>query len=152
MTNLYYKLFLILLLLINFSCIEESISVDETESFTNSGLLLRELEERGDFINSAEFPALVDADSVYSFFNEYIIIDVRSPEDFSTGHIINSVNVTKEDLYDYVTNLKTDNKKILLVSNTGQAAAYYLTLLRYADIQNIYSLRFGIAVWNRDFA
>ena len=86
------------------------------------------------------------------FINEYIIIDVRPQSEFADGHIINSINVTKENLYDYVTNLNTGGKNILLVSNTGQAAAYYLTLLRYAGVQNIYSLKYGIAVWNNHFA
>ena len=142
----------IIILLLNMSCIDENIPVEATMEFQNSALLLGEFEERGDFINSNEFPALVDADTVYQNLDRYIIIDVRQPDEYKDGHITNSINVVNENLYEYVTNLETNGKKILLVSNTGQAAAYYLTLLRYAGIKNVYSLKFGIGIWNSHFA
>jgi len=140
------------MLIIISGCLEENISVTATEDFNNSALLLRELEERGDFINSPEFPALVSAESVYNAFNSYIIIDIRPKIEYDNGHIINSINVNSDELYEYATKIDAGTKSILLVSRTGQAAAYYLTLLRYAGIKNIYSLKFGIAVWNNYFA
>lgn len=142
----------IITILINLSCIEDNVPVESTKDFEESALLLRELEERGDFINTNEFPALVTAENVYKNMDNYIIIDVRGPEEYSSGHIPNSVNITNDDLFDYTTNLETNGKMILLVSNTGQAAAYYLTLLRYAGVKNIYSLKFGISVWNKELA
>jgi rhodanese-related sulfurtransferase len=40
----------------------------------------------------------------------------------------------------------------VLISRNGQASAYYSTLLRLAGFNNVYSLKFGMASWNQDFA
>jgi len=152
MRQIYFIFIISIIVIANLRCIEENIAVNSTEELDNSALLLREFEERGDFINSDEFPALISADSVFTELDNFTVIDVRNLSDFLQGHITNSVNVTKENLYDYVAGLENNKNKILLVSNTGQAAAYYLTLLRYAGFKNVYSLKFGIAVWNDNFA
>lgn len=153
MQNTFNKLLLVFILIIQLNgCIDEETSSPIIKEFESSAVLLSELENRGDYINSSEFPALVEADEVYNNLANYIIIDVRSPEDFNNGHIPRSINKNNNDLFQFIKNLETGGKKILLVSKTGQAASYYLCLLRYAGIKNIYSLRFGIAVWNNDFS
>lgn len=134
------------------SCFDEAVNTASDVNHDESALALYLLEESGDFINSNEFPAAINADEVNSSLGNFIIIDVRSANDFNDGHIPGSINKANAELFDYVRNLQPGNKKILLVSKTGQAAAYYLTLLRYVGIKNIFSLRFGIAVWNNDFS
>jgi len=153
MQNNFNKILCVFIILIQLNaCIDEETSSPIIKEFESSAVLLSELENRGDYINSSEFPALVEADEVYNNLSNYIIIDVRSPEDFHNGHITGSINKSNNDLFQYIKNQETGGKKILLVSKTGQAASYYLCLLRYAGIKNIYSLRFGIAVWNNDFS
>ena len=42
--------------------------------------------------------------------------------------------------------------KIVIISESGQSAAYYTALLRLGGFNNIYSMEYGMAVWHQDFA
>lgn len=142
---------LIILLITLNACLENQISPPSTEDFQAASLLLGEIESRGDFINSPEFPAILDAETVFNNFSEFYIIELRSTDDYNNGHLINSIRLDNKQLLEHIKSIDKQ-KKILLVSNTGQSSAYYTALLRLFGYENIYSLNFGIASWNDDFS
>ena len=132
-------------------CIEnDSLQPNLTKEFETNALILKELENRDVFLNTKEFPALIDADTLFKYINDYNIIDVRNAESFQKGHIPNSVNINNSELFDYVVNLNP-SKPIVIVSITGQASAFYNALFRVYGLKNTFSLKFGIAGWNKKF-
>ncbi len=119
------------------------------------GLLVQYLEENGNFINT-EAPALVLAEEIKENLanKKYLVIDTRSESWFAYGHIKNSVNVAPAELLNYFEKKITPANfdKITIVCYSGQAAAYYTSLLRLAGYNNAYSLKWGMSSWSDEFA
>jgi len=122
---------------------------------SESGLLVQYLEEHGNFINT-EAPALVMADEIKNNLTnkKYLVIDTRSESWFAYGHIKNAVNVAPAELLNYFeTKITPANfDKITIVCYSGQAAAYFTSLLRLAGYNNAYSLKWGMSSWADEFA
>ncbi len=140
----------VFLILIFTSCIEESIIEVTPEGISQSEKLLRHIEANSNFIASTDYPAIITANELQANLASYLVVDVRSESDFNNGHIPGAINIPNNDLFEYV--IEMNNRPIVLVSLTGQASAYYTTLLRVYGVENIFSLRFGFAVWNSDFS
>lgn len=134
-------------------CIDDNITPPLTGDLNLTAEMLVYFEGNGDFANSYEAPALVNAEEVYANLNSYLIIDIRQLEDFAEGRIEESVNVPIVGLYNYFENLNTSNyPKIILISKNGQSSAYFTCLLRLAGFKNVYTMNFGLASWNEYFA
>lgn len=148
-----FKFFTVILILILNSCLEDVIPPPFTGELEGAAEVLRYVESKGDYINTIEAPALIEAEDVYSNLNNYIIIDVRPHSDFLQGHIENSVNVPENRILSFVDSVYDDGiKKIIFVSKNGQSSAYYVSLLKLIGYKNIFSMNFGLAVWNEFFA
>ena len=122
---------------------------------TETELLLKDLKENGDYVNSKEFPSLIKASIVNeSLGKNILVIDLRSPKDFSAGHIKGAVNKKLEDLPAYFeTGIKPfEFDKIIMVSEDGQISSYATCLLRLMGYGNVYSMRWGMSAWNSKFA
>jgi rhodanese-related sulfurtransferase len=119
------------------------------------GLLVQYLEENGNFINT-EAPTLLLAEEIKDNLanKKYLVIDTRSESWFAYGHIKNSVNVAPTELLNYFEKKITPANfdKIAIVCYSGQAAAYYTSLLRLAGYKNAYSLKWGMSSWANEFA
>ena len=126
------------------------VSVDpETE------LLLKDLAENGDYVNSREFPSLIKASVVFESLGSNIqVIDLRVPAQYADGHIQGAVNKRFEDLPDYFeTGIKPFEKdKIILVCEDGQISSYAASLLRLMGYGNVFAMRWGMSAWNRKYA
>ena len=136
-----------------YSCIDDNITPPLTGDLGNTEEMLVYFEEQGDFVNSFLAPALVNAEEVYSNLNSYLVIDIRRPEEFATGHIEGSINVQYDSLYDFLNN--SDHSiysKIILVSKNGQSSSYYTCLARLAGFDKVFTMNFGLASWNEFFA
>ncbi|MGE5680783.1 MAG: rhodanese-like domain-containing protein [Bacillota bacterium] len=134
-------------------CLENNVIPKFDFSSENSTEMLVYFETHGDLINSLDAPWLISASNLNNMTDHYLIIDTRSTEQFRIGHIQKAVNVNCRNLLRYI----QDNdiakfEKVVIISASGQASAYYTTLLRLAGYQNIYSLEFGMASWNKDFS
>ena len=99
-------------------------------------------------------PSIVDVDDVNNNLNSYLIIDVRTNEEYISGHIPGAINVQNDSLIEFVNSTKNilQYPKVVIVSSDGQASAYYTCLLRLYGISNVYSLNFGMALWNKAFS
>ncbi len=151
--NKYCTITIISIFILFSGCIKDSITPPLTGELNPVAKMLVYFEEQGDFANSPQAPALVNADEVYTNLSSYLIIDIRSPSDFSEGHIEGSLSLQSDSLYNYFENLDTDNySKIILVSKNGQSSAYFVCLLRLAGFNNVYTLNFGLAAWNEHFS
>jgi len=120
-----------------------------------TSLLLKELEETGDYVNSQNYPSLIKASIVHEGIGSNIhIIDIRSSDLFKKGHIKGAVNKKFSDLPEYFqSGIKPfEYEKIIMVCNSGASASYATSLLRLMGYGNVYAMRWGMSSWNNEFA
>lgn len=120
-----------------------------------TALLLKDLKENGDYVNSQVFPSLIKASIVSESLDKNIlVIDLRSSKLFSEGHIKGAVNKKFEELPGYfetgITPFKYD--KIIIVTEDGQISSYTTSLLRLMGYGNVYAMRWGMSAWNNRYA
>lgn len=146
------KIILVLTLIFH-GCLEDITPPPFIGELNTSAQMLLYFESNGDFINSNLAPPLVDANDVNNNLNEYLIIDLRTKDDFLAGHISNAINKSFDSLYTFIEdNYDSTYSKVILVSKNGQSSAYFATLLRLAGFDKVHSLNYGMASWHIDFA
>ncbi|MCB9000213.1 MAG: rhodanese-like domain-containing protein [Bacteroidales bacterium] len=129
--------------------------VAEVKPKTEVDLLLDYLAETGDYVNSRKFPSMIKPETVFEGLDSSMyIIDLRSPEQFKKGHIKGAANVQFSDIPSWFENqIKPyEYDKIVLVCDHGQKSSYTTQLLRLMGYGNVYSMRWGMAAWNKDCA
>jgi len=91
------------------------------------------------------------ADAVRLINKGALVVDVRKPEDFSAGHIVNARNVPLERVQqdDDAIN-KQKNKILLAVCADGTSSGRAAGALRKAGYENAFSLKGGLAGWRAD--
>ncbi len=120
-----------------------------------AALLLQQLRDQGDYVNSRQFPSMIKPETVFAELDSNIlIIDLRRAEYFEGGHIKGAVNVRMEKLLDYFENdiIPFRFDKIILVCYAGHLSGYATNLMRLMGYGNVYSMRWGMGGWNADFA
>ncbi len=148
-----FRLLLIIIFPLFFlSCLTDSDPIEIDMNLSDNLILLQYLESKGDFINDIIGPMTFDADIVNSGLNFFKIIDLRAEQKYLNGHIPNSVNVSRDSIFNYVENNIPDSILVVLVSESGQLSGYISSLFWLAGYNNIYSLTFGMASWHSDFA
>jgi rhodanese-related sulfurtransferase len=118
-------------------------------------LLLKDLEENGDYVNSQYFPSLIKASVVNEEIGKKnLILDLRNPGDFSKGHIQGAVSKQFSDLPEYFeTGIRPfEYDKIILVCEDGQVSSYTASLLRLMGYGNVFAMRWGMSGWNKSYA
>ena len=95
---------------------------------------------------------ITTAEAVYSNMedgddsNDYYIIDIRSAEDYATGHIEGAVNST---LANVLTTAEAANgHNVLVTCYTGQTAGHAVTALRLSGYPTAKVLKWGMCSWN----
>lgn len=63
-----------------------------------------------------------------------LILDVRTPGEFASGHIAGSVNVPLDSLPSKMAGIKSQNKTIIAVCRSGSRSGMAVTLLKNAGI------------------
>lgn len=122
---------------------------------SETALLLKELVESGDYVNSQNYPSLIKASIVHeSLGKNILVVDLRSPEHFRKGHIKGAVNKEFSKLPEYFeTGIKPfEYEKIIMVCDNGAIASFTTSLLRLAGYGNVYAMRWGMSAWNNDLA
>jgi rhodanese-related sulfurtransferase len=91
------------------------------------------------------------ADAVRLINKGALVIDVRKPEEFEKGHIVNARNVPLERVeQDSGAVHKQKNKILLAVCADGSSAGRAAGHLRKAGYENAFSLKGGLAGWRAD--
>ncbi len=91
------------------------------------------------------------ADAVRLINKGALVIDVRKPEEFENGHIVNARNVPFDRVQQDDDAIKKQKNKILLAvcadgASSGRAAGH----LRKAGYENAFSLKGGLTGWRAD--
>ena len=90
------------------------------------------------------------ADAVRLINKGALVIDVRNPEEFADGHIVNARNVALERVQKGDEIHKQKSKILLAVCGDGARSGRAAGLLRKAGYENAFSLKGGIAGWRAD--
>lgn len=118
-------------------------------------LLLKNLEENGDYVNSQNFPSLIKASIVHeSLGKNILVIDLRSSGEYAQGHIKGSINKKFNDLPEYFeSGIKPfEYDKIIMVCDDGSLSSYTTSLLRLMGYGNVYAMRWGMSAWDQESA
>ncbi len=93
-------------------------------------------------VEPQEAVKLINADAV--------VIDLRNPEAFARGHIVNAKNVPFEDLPANNDKITRHAKKLIVaVCDAGMTSAKVVDSLRKSGVENIYGLKGGINAWTQ---
>ena len=120
-----------------------------------TSLLLKDLEENGDYVNSQYFPSLIKASVVFEELDKNnLIIDLRSPESFRKGHIRGAVSKNFSEIPEFFeTGIRPfEYDRIIMVCDDGQISSYTTALLRMMGYGNVLALRWGMGGWNSSYA
>jgi len=91
------------------------------------------------------------ADAVRLINKGALVIDVRKPEDFEAGHIVNARNVALERIQeDQNAIAKKKDKVLLAVCDNGGLSGKAASVLRKSGYMNTFSLKGGISGWRAE--
>jgi len=81
----------------------------------------------------------------------FVILDVRTPEEFESGHIEKAINIDykSDDFHDKIG--KLDKKKTYLVyCKGGVRSANTIGIMKNLDFNNLYHLFEGLDMWKKN--
>ncbi len=132
----------------------EEVKISKLNAENETEALLDFFEQSGNYINSTNIPALVLAGEVFDNLKEYKLIDIRSKEDYIAGHLEGAINLKTKEVLSYLKHdiYAVSFEKIVIISNSGFDASYVTSILRLLGYGNVYTLKYGMSSWNKDFA
>tara|TARA_Y100001954_G_scaffold159660_1_gene169502 strand:- start:274 stop:693 length:420 start_codon:yes stop_codon:yes gene_type:complete len=74
------------------------------------------------------------------------VLDLRSADIFKKGHIVNSKNMTEEQISSKKKSL--GNKTTIIVCETGESSSKLVNNIRSSGVENVYGIRGGINSWS----
>ena len=74
------------------------------------------------------------------------IVDVRTPEEYATGHVPGAVNIPHTDLADRLSEVESENG-VVLYCMVGPRARIGEKVLQQAGVTKIFHLEGGFAAW-----
>jgi rhodanese-related sulfurtransferase len=77
----------------------------------------------------------------------YLVVDVRTPEEFANGHIPTAVNMPLNDLEKYLQQLSSSEKPILVYCRSGRRAWVAEQQMIKAGINNVFHLEGDMNSW-----
>ena len=94
--------------------------------------------------------AVQPGDAVKLINNDAVVVDVRSAEAFSKGHIVNAKSVPFDELEGHIEKLsKFKNKPIVAVCDAGITSNKAANTLRNSGFESVYNLKGGMAAWGQ---
>ena len=82
--------------------------------------------------------------------NDALIIDVRSADAYSRGHIVNARNIPSDELDAKLSTLKEPKSKpIVAVCDSGVSSTRAVNALRQQGFESVYGLKGGMNGWSQ---
>jgi rhodanese-related sulfurtransferase len=80
-----------------------------------------------------------------------LVLDVRSAEEFASGHIVNARNITLESLPDSLDSIKKYREKpVIVYCEAGSRSAQAVKLLKTQGYTTVFNLSGGLAGWRTE--
>lgn len=94
--------------------------------------------------------AVQPGDAVKLINNDAVVVDVRSAEAFSRGHIVNAKSVPFDELEGHIEKLANiKSKPIVAVCDAGITSNKAANKLRNSGFESVYNLKGGMTAWNQ---
>ena len=82
--------------------------------------------------------------------NDAVVIDLRSVDAFSKGHIVNARNIPSDELDAKMNSLEAiKSKPIVAVCDAGPTSTKAVTTLRSAGFESVYGIKGGMSGWTQ---
>ena len=108
-------------------------------------VVFTELRRKAAGVTSVEPP-----DAVRLINNDAAVIDLRSTEAFSRGHIVSSRNVPMDELEARMNTLESlKSKPIIAVCEAGITSTKAIDTLRKSGFESVYGLKGGMNAWSQ---
>lgn len=79
---------------------------------------------------------------------EGVVVDVRPMNDYSDGHIINSINIPANSLKNQMKSLeKHKDKPVIVACRSGAQSSMACKQLRKEGFEKVFNLRGGVLAW-----
>lgn len=80
---------------------------------------------------------------------DWLLIDVRSPEEYASGHIPGAINIPHKSIVNYLSELQEHkDKPIILYCRSGRRARLAMRVLQEHDFTDVMHLEGDILGWN----
>lgn len=82
-----------------------------------------------------------------------LILDVRSPEEYSEGHVPSAINIPHTEVKQQVSLIKQaakDGKQIVVYCRSGRRAGYAEEVLQASGIQSLLHLEGDMIAWSKN--
>ncbi len=90
------------------------------------------------------------ADAVKLINNDALVVDIRSADAFSRGHIVNARNIPTDELESKLASLeKYKTKPVVTVCDAGISSTRAVTTLRQNGFESAYGLKGGMSGWSQ---
>ncbi len=94
--------------------------------------------------------AVVPTEAVKLINNDAVVLDLRSAESFSRGHIAGARNVPMDELDGHMEKLaKFRNKPVVAVCDAGITSSKAVNSLRNSGFESVYNLKGGMSAWGQ---
>ena len=94
--------------------------------------------------------AVLPTDAVKLINNDAVVIDLRSAEAFSRGHIVNAKSVPFDELQGHLEKLARFKKKpVVAVCDAGITSNKAANTLRNSGFESVYNLKGGMNAWSQ---
>lgn len=92
--------------------------------------------------------AVAPGEAVALINDDATIVDLRSNESFSKGHIVNAKNIPYDEL-DVKKDSLNKNKPVIAICDAGINSNKAVAILRQSGFESAYSLKGGMAAWGQ---
>lgn len=94
--------------------------------------------------------AVLPSDAVKLINNDAVVIDLRSSEAYSKGHIVSARSVPFDELEGHMNKLdKFKSKPIVAVCDAGVTSTKAVNTLRNSGFESVYNLKGGMSAWSQ---
>ena len=77
-----------------------------------------------------------------------MVLDIRPPGDFETGHVLNAINIPNADLNERLKELdKYQQKSLIVYCENGTVTNQAIRILKSNGFEKIYGMKGGLAGW-----
>jgi rhodanese-related sulfurtransferase len=108
---------------------------------SGGALVWPNLQRRGEKVSTLQATQLMNQ-------GKAVIVDVRDPAGFATGHVRDAKNIPLKELPNRVAELeKFKSKTVIVVCQSGTQSAKATSILKKAGFNEVVSLTGGLAAW-----
>ncbi len=94
--------------------------------------------------------AVAPTEAVKLINNDAVVLDLRSAESFSRGHIVGARNVPMDELEGHLEKLKKfRSKPVVAVCDAGMTSSKAANTLRNSGFDSVYNLKGGMSAWGQ---